>query len=95
MVAGPHTADLKRVQVKTVRTQPWFIRRSGFVGALLDQIAVYVLLGRESNEKPVRFFIAKNRDLAKLAHYPAGWAEHGFMNLKAVEPYEAKWEVLS
>ena len=74
LVAGPHGADLKRVQVKTVRTQPWFISRSSFEGDLLNQIAVYVLLGDEKSDKPVRFFIVKNRELAQHAHYPDGFS---------------------
>ncbi|MGD0639230.1 MAG: hypothetical protein ABSC22_00660 [Roseiarcus sp.] len=96
LVAGAHDASaLRRVQVKTVRAQPWFVRRSSFKGELLDQITVYVLLGPEKSEKPVRFFMAKNRDLEKHAHYPEGWAEHGFMSLKAIEEYENRWDILA
>jgi hypothetical protein len=36
-------SDLKRVQVKTVRSQPWFVRRCYL--ELEDQITIYVLLG--------------------------------------------------
>src|SRR5580704_10582691 len=74
IVAGRHDADLKRVQVKTVRAQPWYVRRSSFEDALLaDQITVYVLLGAESAQKPVRFFIARNRELVEHPHYPPRW----------------------
>ncbi len=95
LVAGRDNADLRRIQVKTVRNQPWYINRSSFKDELQDQITVYVLLGPEKREKAVRFFIARNRDLAKHAHYPAGWAEHGFMGLKAVEEYENRWDTLA
>jgi hypothetical protein len=94
LVAGPHGKDLKRVQVKTVRLPPWFVRHSSFEGDLLDQVTVYVMLGPESSEKPVRFFVAKNADLAGQAHHPVGWAENGFMKLKAIEAFENKWEIL-
>jgi hypothetical protein len=43
----------------------------------------------------VRFFMAKNRDLEKHAHYPEGWAEHGFVSLKAIEGYENRWGILA
>jgi len=32
LVAGPHDASLKRVQVKTVRQQPWYVNRESFSG---------------------------------------------------------------
>ena len=38
----------KPVQVKTVRSTPWFVRRASFDGRLADQVTVYVLL--ELNE---------------------------------------------
>src|SRR6266481_9137305 len=57
--------ELRKVQVKTVRRQPWFIRVSDFI-RFRDQPTVYVLLGDESSDAPVRFFIAMNRELAGL-----------------------------
>ncbi len=94
LLAGPHDAHLKRVQVKTVRAQPWYISRSSFADAQRDQITIYVLLGAEKGDKPVRFFIAKNRELARHAHYPDGWRQHGFMSLKAVQDFEDQWDSL-
>ena len=85
---------LKKVQVKTVRVQPWFVSRSSFEGDLLDQITVYVLLGSQEGTKPVRFFIAKNRHLAESPHYPQNWTENGFINLKAIAKYEDQWDAL-
>lgn len=93
LVAGPQDKDLRRVQVKTVRLPPWFVRHSSFEGELLDQITVYVMLGPESSERPVRFFIARNQDVAEHAHHPEGWSENGFMKLKAVESYENNWKI--
>ncbi|HLN97501.1 MAG TPA: hypothetical protein VK208_03370 [Pyrinomonadaceae bacterium] len=43
LVAGLEGNNLKRVQVKTVRAQPWYVRRSSFTGDLKKQITVYVL----------------------------------------------------
>jgi hypothetical protein len=94
LVAGRANGHLKRVQVKTVRTQPWFVRRESFQGDLLNQITVYVLLGPEDGSKPVRFFIVRNSDVASYAHHPEGWAESGFMRLKAIEQYEDRWDAL-
>ena len=95
LLAGAHNDPiLKKVQVKTVRAQPWYISRSSFEGGLLDQFTVYVLLGPEEGTKPVRFFVAKNRDLAENPHYPSNWKDNGFMNLKAIAKYENQWDAL-
>ena len=90
-----HTEEptLRKVQVKTVRSAPWYIQPANFVGELADQVTIYVLLGPEGAQKPVRYFLAKNRSLAAHIHKPAGWG-NGFMNLKAVAPYEDNWSVL-
>lgn len=92
IAAGPEGKDLKRIQVKSVRLQPWFVRRESFEGELLDQVTVYVLLGPEASKKPVRFFIVKNREVAHLVHYPADWPSSGFLKLKSVERFEDAWD---
>jgi hypothetical protein len=84
---------MQRVQVKTVRSPPWYVNTADFEGALADQVTIYVLLGHEDAKKPVRFFIAKNRELAQ-PHQPSGWRAHGFMSMKAVQDYENRWEAL-
>jgi hypothetical protein len=94
IVAGQHGADLKRIQVKTVRTQPWFVSRESFQGGNLKQITIYVLLGPAGNKKSARFFITKNSDVASHPHYPAGWDKSGFLKLSFVEQYENQWDVL-
>lgn len=94
IVAGPRGADLKRIQVKTVRTAPWFVSRSSFQGENLNQITVYVLLGPPENKKSARFFITKNSDVAANPHYPVGWKKNGFLKLSAVEQYENRWDAL-
>ncbi len=39
----------------------------------------------------VRYFIAKNADVAAHADPPRQWKDYGFMGLKALEPFEGKW----
>jgi hypothetical protein len=82
------------VQVKTVRTQPWYVNVGSFTSDLSDQVTIYVLLGREDGRNPVRYFIARNRDFAEHVAKPAGWRVNAFMALKAVEQYEDRWEIL-
>ncbi|MGH6769495.1 MAG: hypothetical protein ACRECO_10805 [Xanthobacteraceae bacterium] len=94
LVAGWPGAPLKRIQVKTVRVQPWFVSRHSFAGDALDEITVYVLLGAESNEKSARFFIVKNSEVATHAHYPEGWAKSGFLKFRAIESYENRWSII-
>jgi hypothetical protein len=73
---------MQRVQVKTVRSPPWYVNTADFEGALADQVTIYVLLGH-----------AKDRELAQ-PHQPSGWRAHGFMSMKAVQDYENRWEAL-
>jgi hypothetical protein len=98
LLAGrPGDKVLQKVQVKTVRLQPWYVRTASFTAELADQITIYVLLGKEDAIKPDRYFITRNRDLAGEVHAP-NWAkedkETALMSLKAVEPYENRWSLL-
>jgi hypothetical protein len=94
LVGRADDATLRKVQVKTVRSQPWYVNVRDFKGELLGRSTIYVLLGKEDGCSRVRFFIAKNGDLAQSVHCPSDWKEHGFMSLKAVEGYEDRWDVL-
>ena len=97
LLAGTvNSSTMRKIQVKTVRQQPWFVRVSDFDPSLPDQVTVYVLLGTEEAKKPVRFFVARNSDLAGKFHHPPDWKAQGkgsaFMKLKDVEPFENNWE---
>jgi hypothetical protein len=67
---------------------------SQFEGDALDLVIIYVLLGTERCETPVRFFIAKNKDVKEHAGCPAGWTETGFVSLKPLLPFELKWNTI-
>jgi hypothetical protein len=88
---------LRKVQVKTVRQQPWFIRVSDFAERP-NQPTVYVLIGPENISTPARFFIAINSELADRFHHPKEWKasekDSGFMKLEALKPYEGNWAAL-
>ena len=88
LVGRAEEPTLRKVQVKTVRSQPWYVNTGDFTGEILDRITIYVLLGSVDSKKPVRFFIARNRDIAERVHRPSGWKQHGFMQIRAVEQYE-------
>jgi hypothetical protein len=94
LVGRPADKALRKVQVKTVRVQPWYVEVSSFAGDFNDQVTIYVLLGPENGKNPVRYFIARNRDLAEHLAKPAGWSANAFMSLNAVEQYEGRWETL-
>jgi hypothetical protein len=81
------------VQVKTVRSAPWYVKSSHFQGTLAEQITIYVLLGGLSSAKPVRYFMARNVELAARIHIPVNWT-NAFMPFKAVETFEDRWSVL-
>jgi hypothetical protein len=94
LVGLPSDKNMRKVQVKTVRLPPWYVSKTQFERDNLDFVTVYVFLGAVKSKNPVRYFIAKNRQLAKQAHYPKGWTKNGFMRMKALEPFENKWEIL-
>jgi hypothetical protein len=94
LVGSPEEPSLRKVQVKTVRSQPWYVRTTSFKGKNRDQATVYVLLGPEDGARPVRFFIAKNRQLAKHVHCPPDWKLNAFMPMRAVQKHENQWDVL-
>jgi hypothetical protein len=86
---------LQKVQVKTVRIPPWYVNLASFEAPeLLDQFTIYVLIGPPNGKKPVRFFLAKNRDLAPHVHRQSGWAVNGFMRIQALLDHENRWDRL-
>jgi hypothetical protein len=82
------------VQVKTVHSAPWFVRRASFDGRLADQVTVYVLLGHERGVKSARFFVARNSDLTTQFRQPPTSNPIGFIDAKSVEKFENNWEIL-
>jgi hypothetical protein len=94
LVGSPKDPALRKVQVKSVRTQPWYVNASSFQGDSLDQVTIYVLIGKEDGSKQVRYFVARNRDLAKHVSTPPNWEKNAFMMLKSLEAYENRWDIL-
>jgi hypothetical protein len=94
LVGMAEDRSLRKVQVKTVRVQPWYVNVADFAGERRDQVTIYVLLGAQDGAKSVRYFIAKNRELAKHVHSPSDWKQYGFMSMRAVEKYEDQWDSL-
>jgi hypothetical protein len=91
----------KPIQVRTVHSAPWSVRRAGFAKRA-DQVTVYVLLGAETTGH-ARFFVVRNSDLASEFRLPPTWSELrlsptwkavGFIDVKSVEKYEDNWEIL-
>ena len=91
LLAGAAGSSLMRVQVRTVRMQPWPLTRAS-LEAPPDQITVYVLLGPADNARPARFFIIRNRDIADQVQFPDGWSDIGSMMLSSLEPFENQWD---
>jgi hypothetical protein len=82
----------KPIQVKTVHSTPWYVRRASFAKRA-DQVTVYVLLEAET-AKPARFFVVKNSDLAAQFRQPPIWKAFGFVDTKSVDQYEDNWNIL-
>lgn len=94
LVGRPEDKVLRKVQVKTVRVQPWYVNVASFEGDCLDQVTIYVLLGKEDGRKQVRYFIARNHELAPYVSKPPKWKDNAFMLLKSLEQYENRWDIL-
>jgi hypothetical protein len=94
LVGRPESPDLRKVQVKTVRSQPWYVKQSSFEGELLNQVTIYVLIGREDATARVRYFIARNGDLAGELSTPANWKDNAFMMLRSLISFEDRWDLL-
>jgi hypothetical protein len=84
----------KAVQVKTVRSTPWYARRVSLDGSLANEVTVYVLLGLERGGKSARFFVARNRDLAARFRRSPTSNPIVLIDAKSVEQYEDNWEIL-
>ena len=84
----------KAVQVKTVHSTPWYVRRASFDGRLADQVTVYVLLGLARGGKCCSFLCGRNRDLAAQFRRPPASRPIGLIDAKSVERYENNWEIL-
>jgi hypothetical protein len=82
----------KPIQIKTVHSTPWYVRRASFAEHA-DQVTVYALLEAEI-PKPARFFVVKNSDLAAQFRQPPTWKAFGFIDAKSVDQYEDNWEIL-
>lgn len=92
LVGRPEGKNLHKVQVKTVRTPPWYVKTASFENEAMQQITIYVLLGGYDAINPIRYFITRNSDLATLLLSPRNWKDNAFMRLKFVEQYEDDWD---
>lgn len=86
---------LKKLQVKTVRSAPWYVKNASYSDELADQLTIFVLLGDEKARKQVRYFITRNSEVAKHVHHPQNWKSNGFMSLNAIKQYEGRWDILA
>jgi hypothetical protein len=68
LLVWAHDSAPKPIQVRTVHSAPWYVRRAIFAKRA-DQVTVYVLLGAET-KGPARFFVIKNSDLANELRQP-------------------------
>jgi hypothetical protein len=93
LVGRQDEESLHKVQIKTVRSVPWYVKVADFEGDM-NGVTIYVLLGDEGASKAVRYFITFNREVAEHIHRPPGWPTNAFMPLKAVERYENRWDLL-
>ena len=95
LVGLPTDKVLKKLQVKTVRSAPWYINKASYSDELANQLTIFVLLGGEKAQKQVRYFITRNCDVSSHVHQPANWVTSGFMSLNVLKEYEDRWEIFT
>lgn len=95
LVGLPTDKVLKKLQVKTVRSAPWYIKTASYSDELANQLTIFVLLGDEKAQKQVRYFITRNSDVASHIHQPQNWKNNGFMPLDALKEYEDRWDIFA
>lgn len=95
LVGLPSDKVLKKLQVKTVRSAPWYVKTSSYSNDLADQLTIFVLLGEEKAKNQVRYFITRNSEVAVHIHHPQNWKNNGFMPLNAIKEYEDRWELFA
>lgn len=96
LVGRDGDATLRKVQVKSVRGGPWYVRVADYK-ELRDQVTVYVIIGKENDcSKPVRYFIARNASVADRVTQPksGNWIKNGFINLAALREFEDQWKLM-
>ena len=94
LVGRASDPTLLKVQIKTARSQRWYVRLASFEGSSLAMFTIYVLLGTQATTRPVRYFVARNQDVASALLRQKDWPTNGFMPLKAVLPFENRWNDL-
>jgi hypothetical protein len=68
LVGHANDKALRKVQIKSVRTPPWYVKNEDFDVTAVVGVTIYVLIGPTEGNKPVRFFITRNLDLVKDVH---------------------------
>jgi len=93
LAGSPNDKVLKKLQVKSVRSAPWYVKTASYSDALADQLTIFVLLGDDKAQKKVRYFITRNSEVACHVHHPKDWKNNGFMPLNAIKEHEDRWEI--
>ena len=94
LIGRPDENNLRKIQVKSVRSPPWYVSNKSFRGKMRGEITIYVCIGREDARKPVRYFITRNRSVAGKFSKPRKCEDVGFMSLRGVKSHENNWDVL-
>ena len=87
--------DMRRVQVKTVRGGPWYVRVADFT-ELPDQVTVYVIIGKEDcrEARPLLHHAQRRRGRARHRPDSPEVAANGFISLRAVKDFEDRWDLV-
>ena len=73
LVGQAQDSKLRKVQVKTVRTPPWYVKQGDFATRHLVPVTISVLLGPPEATTPIRYFIAPNAATRSSLVCPPEW----------------------
>lgn len=94
LVGSTADPNLRKIQVKTVRTQPWYVKLADFEGDRLAIVTIYVLLGPETTKKAVKYFMARNGEGANAVQRQATSRSNGLIPIKPLLLFEDRWDLL-
>jgi hypothetical protein len=60
LVGQAEGKTLHKVQIKAVRSPPWYVMTKDFDANAVVQVTIYVLIGPPEGNKAVRFFVTRN-----------------------------------
>ena len=67
LVGRPEDKTLRKAQIKSVRSAPWYVKNKSFGSKMLNDVTIYVLIGSEAARKTGALFHCRKSRSKKKA----------------------------